>query len=709
MLVWGGSVNNNSGGRYNPATDSWATIGTTNLFLPRSFFSVVWTGTEMIVWGGSNNFGYTNTGGRYNPTTNTWSSMTLTNAPTARGSHSAVWTGSEMIIWGGSSASGVLNTGGKYDPVTDTWTPISSVNVPARSDNIAVWTGTSMIVWGGRDAQSTLQNTGARYDLATDTWTPTSTVNAPAARVAHSGVWTGSEMIVWGGYIGGNTIDGKTNTGGRYNPTTDTWLATSMVDAPTPRFQYGAVWTGSEMIVWGGESPQRLENIGGRYNPTTDTWIGTCDQNAPSVRVSPSAVWTGTQMVIWGGATFGFTPLITGGRYSVPPPPAPSVQFSSSAYSIEEGGSLTVTVTRTGNPALPLTVDYRTTDTDNFTVNCAAKNGAAFARCDFATVVGTFKFGAGEISKTFKVPIINDSYAEGNETFNLVLSNPGGATLGPTSTATVTITDNETSDAANPVMQTNATGVSFFVRQHYLDFLGREPEPGEPWSNLLRNCADQFNTNASSPAAGCDRITISGSFFGSPEFRDKGIYVIDFYRVAFGRLPLYSDFVHDVASVTGATADETNEKRAAFAANFAQSRDFTRIYDLMGHDFFVYTLLSGGGYYNLTSITTRDPAHPDTGAKVTLTREDLTNRLYAGTLTRAQVLRTIVQSDEITLDKEALNAFVASQYYGYLRRTPDTVGFNNWVDYLRHNPNDFRTMVNGFVNSPEYRLRFGPP
>ena len=119
----------------------------------------------------------------------------------------------------------------------------------------------------------------------------------------------------------------------------------------------------------------------------------------------------------------------------------------------------------------------------------------------------------------------------------------------------------------------------------------------------------------------------------------------------------------------------------------------------------------GGGQgqnYNLPSITTPDPAHPDGPNKVTLTRADLVNQLNGGTLTRAQVLRAIVQSDQITQNLEAVNGFVASQYYGYLRRAPDTGGFNNWVTYLRNNAGDFRTMVNGFLNSPEYRGRFGP-
>ena len=308
------------------------------------------------------------------------------------------------------------------------------------------------------------------------------------------------------------------------------------------------------------------------------------------------------------------------------------------------------------------------------------------------------------------MPIINDSYAEGNETFGLNLSNSAGANLSAPTTTTVTINDNESVDGPNPMLQTNAAAVTLFVRQHYLDFLGREPEPGEPWSAILNGCSDQFNTNPGSPAINCDRIFVSGSFFGSPEFKDKGFYIIGMYRVAFNRLPTYVEFSTDLASISGTTAAEVFAKRAAYANSFVGRTEFTGIYGAMTNTQFVNALMSGaqGQNYNLTSITTRDPASPDIGAKITLTTADLINRLTAGTMTKGQVLRAIAQSDEITLNKEAVNAFVASQYYGYLRRTPDTVGFNGWVTYLQNNPNDFRTMVNGFVNSPEYRSRFGP-
>ena len=68
--------------------------------LRRSVHTAVWTGSEMIVWGGEFS-GYSNTGGRYNPSTDSWTATSLTNAPSARDGHTAVWTGSEMIVWGG--------------------------------------------------------------------------------------------------------------------------------------------------------------------------------------------------------------------------------------------------------------------------------------------------------------------------------------------------------------------------------------------------------------------------------------------------------------------------------------------------------------------------------------------------------------------------------------------------------------------------------
>src|ERR1043166_3697107 len=100
-----------------------------------------------------------------------------------------------------------------------------------------------------------------------DSWTATSTTNAPTGRHLHTALWTGSEMIVWGG-LDENGV--PLNTGGRYNPSTDSWTDTSTTNAPSARESHTAVWTGTEMIVWGGCCTTL--NTGGRYNPGADSW-----------------------------------------------------------------------------------------------------------------------------------------------------------------------------------------------------------------------------------------------------------------------------------------------------------------------------------------------------------------------------------------------------------------------------------------------------
>jgi N-acetylneuraminic acid mutarotase len=218
--------------------------------------------------------------------------MTLTNAPLARAVHKAVWTGTKMIICGGPGTP----VDHQYDPTTNTWTAISTTNAPtsSRQDHTVIWTGTEMIVWGGRPATATSEvNSGARYNPTTNTWTAMTLTNAPTSRIGHKAVWTGTEMIIWGG-----SPSGASNTGARYNPSTDTWSATTSTNAPTGRSAHTAVWTGTEMIIWGGSG---YLNSGARYNPTTNTWISLNSTSAPSGRSGHTAIWTGSAMIVWGG------------------------------------------------------------------------------------------------------------------------------------------------------------------------------------------------------------------------------------------------------------------------------------------------------------------------------------------------------------------------------------------------------------------------
>jgi N-acetylneuraminic acid mutarotase len=362
MIVWGGSPIGSTGGRYNPSTDSWTATSTTNEPSFRLDHTAVWTGSEMIIWGGNIS---NNTGGRYNPSTDSWTATSTINAPTARIGHTAVWTGSEMIVWGGlASGPTYLNTGGKYNPSTDSWTATSTINAPtARSGHTAVGAGSEMIVWGGGASGPTYLNTGGKYNPGTDSWTATSTINAPTARSGHTAVGTGSEMIVWGGSDGGRP---RLNTGGRYNPGTDSWTATSTTNAPTRRDLHTAVWTGSEMIVWGGYGCVAehcgYKNSGGRYNPGTDSWTATIITGAPAFRGYHTALWTGSEMIVWGG-TDGVFPYIfnTGGRYCAAaggPTPTPTASPSPTATA-----TATATATPTATPTATATATATATPT----------------------------------------------------------------------------------------------------------------------------------------------------------------------------------------------------------------------------------------------------------------------------------------------------------------------------------------------------------
>jgi hypothetical protein len=243
----------------------------------------------------------------------------------------------------------------------------------------------------------------------------------------------------------------------------------------------------------------------------------------------------------------------------------------------------------------------------------------------------------------------------------------------------------------------------FFVRQQYRDFLFRDPEPSQPWSAVLNGCPNQFNFDPNSPSANCDRIKVSAAFFGSDEFKLKGFFVYRFYKVAFARQPVYEEIIPDMNFVTGSSTAEVNQKRDTFSNNFAARAEFAQNYGAMTNDTYVNTLMNR---YNLQQVTTPDPLNPNGAQKVVLTRADLISRLNANTLTRAQVLRAVADSDEVGR-AESNAAFVSMQYFGYLRRTAETQGFADWLRTINANPADSRSMVNGFMNSPEYRSRFG--
>jgi hypothetical protein len=365
---------------------------------------------------------------------------------------------------------------------------------------------------------------------------------------------------------------------------------------------------------------------------------------------------------------------------------APSfVLLSAANYSVNESAnSLTVDVTRTGSTGATATVNFATTDNAGLT-NCTVANGIASERCDYGSAAGTVRFGPGETTKSFTIPIVNDGLVEGNETFSIALSAPSGMTLASPQLATVTINDND----AVPPPQNPVDDIPFFVTQQYIDFLGRLPDQTgfANWVATLNGCPNGGFGENDNP--NCDRVHVSAGFFLSAEFQGRGYFAYRFYEVALDRRPAYAEFVPDMGIVGGPQSPESEVlSKQAYTDAWLQRQEFKSRYDNLSNTAYVNAL--------------------EANAEVIVTnKQALIDALNGGQMNRGQVLRNIVESQAVA-DRFFNRAFVSMQYFGYLRRDPDTIGFQNWVNTLNADPNNFRHMIFGFLFSTEYRQRFGP-
>jgi hypothetical protein len=308
MIVWGGQDSGslpfaNTGGLWKRSTNQWTVTTTVNAPSGREGQPAVWTGHEMIVWGGDDGSGdtFSNTGGRYDPVQDAWRPTSLTCVPAGRFAHSFIWTGDRLIVWGGAiSFGGDTNTGALYDPVSDTWSPMTTVGAPsARNSQVTVWTGSQMLAWGGISLGSFV-NDGALYDPRTNTWTPISNTNAPSPRLYAAAAWDSTNLFVWGG------VDSRFRPlpdGKLYNVRTGVWKTISRTNAPTPRLGPTTAWSGREFIIWGGsDSDGNPVGTGAKYDPARNVWTAMTTVGAPAARSSQTAIWNGSRMIIWGGS-----------------------------------------------------------------------------------------------------------------------------------------------------------------------------------------------------------------------------------------------------------------------------------------------------------------------------------------------------------------------------------------------------------------------
>ncbi|HEV2829405.1 MAG TPA: NF038122 family metalloprotease [Pyrinomonadaceae bacterium] len=389
-----------------------------------------------------------------------------------------------------------------------------------------------------------------------------------------------------------------------------------------------------------------------------------------------------------------------------------TVQFTVSSDSVTEtfhtSTKVDLVVTRTGNTAGTATVNY------------TSSNVSASDRTDYLAALGTLQFAAGETSKTISVFIIDDGYVENQETFNVTLSNPVGCSLGSPAAVAVTINSDD-SVATNPVKDPTFDN-EFFVRQHYFDFLNRAPDTSglNFWIGQITECGAN---------AGCievRRINVSAAFFQSIEFQETGYLVYRTYKTAFSdpdgqaiinsqptviKVPRvrFNEFLSDSQQIgagvqvgIGNWQQQLENNKQAYMLAFVQRADFQTAFPAsLTADAFVTQLDARAG--GVLSAAEKSSLITILGA----TPSDLAKR--------AQVLRAVAEDNDLkTLEQN--RAFVLMQYFGYLRRNPndlpdnDHTGWKFWLDKLNAFNGNFvnAEMVKAFLDSIEYRARFGP-
>jgi Calx-beta domain/Beta-propeller repeat/Domain of unknown function (DUF4214) len=384
------------------------------------------------------------------------------------------------------------------------------------------------------------------------------------------------------------------------------------------------------------------------------------------------------------------------------------IQLDAAVYDVSEGaGKVTVRVNRSGEMIGPSEVAYTT------------GGGTASSLADYRAVSGTLLFGEGEAFKLVDVFITDDAFGpEGVETFDFTLHSPsGGAVITPPASATVRINDNDAAPGPNPI-EPPGFNPDFFVRQHYVDFLNREPDADgfAFWKGQLGGCGSD---------AAClevKRINVSAAFFLSIEFQETSYFVYRVYKTAYGdatspgvagTVPVirYAEYLPGAQKVGGGVIvgpgpwqQQLDANKRAFALDVVQTERFVNAFP-----------------FSMTTEQFVDKLDQNAGGVLSASeREQIVAEMNAGGATsaeRAVALRRV--ADDADLKRNELRrAFVLMQYYGYLRRDPDAppepnlnfAGWKFWLDKLNQFDGDFvrAEMIKAFLSSDEYRHRFGP-
>jgi hypothetical protein len=598
----------------------------------------------------------------------------------ARSFHTATLLRNGKVLVTGGQSGAALNSAELYDPATGTWSFTGSLNV-AREDHTATLLrdGKVLVVGGFNEV---IINSAELYDPDTVTWTFTGNLNE--ARFSHTATLLPNGKVL---VAGGGDEDGTTDTAELYDPATGTWSFTGSLNTTRGEHTATLLPDGRSLVAGGTDGFFPSLHSSELYDPNTGTWRVTGSLNTDRRLHTATLLPNGDVLVATG-----------------------------ESHGCSDGGCGFSSVTNTAELFDPATEKW--SYTGSLTV---AREGhtATLLPTGEVLVAG----GGGFLDDTFISETYNTATGSWSSTANLnaprdfhtatLLSNGKVLVVGGWSPC-CTLSSAELYDSGATLSANPIDDAQFFVRQHYSDFLNREPDADGLvfWTNEIASCGtDQQCIEGK-------RINDSAAFFLSIEFQQTGYLVYRIYKASYGDVPgspvpvRLNEFLPDTQQIgQGLIVNQAGweqvleNNKQNFTADFVRRSRFTSAYPTsLTPTEFVDNLYMNG------DVT---PSASD--------RADAINEFGSASTTsdpaaRARALRRVGENS--TLAQQEFNrAFVLMQYFGYLRRNPndppeptlDFQGYNFWLNKLNQFNGNFinAEMVKAFITSTEYRQRFG--